>query len=162
MHYIIYSKGTSPTGRALAERLQIPGGINPRTKAIDLLIRWGSSVSVPIKPKLVLNKKPNIEQATNKMLAMEIMRAKGISIPEIITLDQASELRGYITKTSPVLGRKLHHTQGRDLILCLQAADVRRILNRGESDYFVRYIQTKREYRIHVFQGKIIRVNQKL
>jgi glutathione synthase/RimK-type ligase-like ATP-grasp enzyme len=159
MNFLLYSKGTSTTGRALAERLEIRGGIEPPEKPLKVLIRWGSTVSLPFKAKTVVNKLKNVRLATDKLASLGLMRGAGISVPEILTLVQAESLKKL---ANPLLGRKLHHTQGRDLILCLQMKDVRRILNRGESDYFVSYIPTKREYRVHVFNGKIIRVSQKL
>lgn len=160
MAFILYSKGTSPTGSALAQRLGIKGGTEPPEKRVDVLIRWGSTAKVPLVPRLVLNRANAIGLATDKMASWEILKKNSVPVPEIFTADVAESKKGLLGAT--VLGRKQFHSQGTDIILCLQAADVRRCLNRAESDYFVVYIPTKREYRIHVFKDRVIRENQKL
>ncbi len=163
MAFILYSPGTSITGRALAERLGIPGGTTPPNTREDFIIRWGSTKRIPIKPSRVINKLTNVALTADKLQSLAVLSNAGITTPEIITAAKADELRGYLGREKfPVLGRRIHHTQGRDIVLCLQAIDVRRVLNRGESDYFSVYIPTKREFRIHIFQGKNIRTNQKL
>ena len=160
MAFILYSKGTAPTGKALAEALGIEGGSTPPKDRIDLLVRWGSTERIPFVPRLVLNRANAISLAADKLHSWEILKAQGISVPEIITNDVAQGADGLIKV--PTLGRKRHHTQGQDIVLCMQSRDVRRCIRRGESDYFVTYIPTDREYRIHVFKNKIIRVSQKL
>src|SRR5882672_12533578 len=160
MAFLFYSKGTAPTGKALAETLGINSGPTPPNDRIDLLIRWGSTERVPYVPRLVLNRATAISLAADKMHSWEVLKAQCISVPEIINLETAKTANGLIKL--PALGRARHHTQGRDIVLCMQAADVKRCINRGETDYFVVYIPTKREFRAHIFKDRIIRVNQKL
>lgn len=59
---------------------------------------------------------------------------------------------------APMLGRNRRHSRGSDIILCMQQADALRT----ERDYFVEYIPTAREFRIHVFGGRIIRSAEKV
>lgn len=160
MTFILYSPGTSVTGKALAEKLGIQGGTQPPKIKHNFIIRWGSTARIPLKPGRIINKLANVALTADKLQASRTLANAGVTTPEIFTTAQANELKGYIKL--PALGRRIHHTQGRDIILCLQAIDVRRAINRGESDYFIIYIPTKREFRIHVFNNKIIRVNQKL
>ncbi len=160
MAFLLYSNGTSTTGRALAERLGIRGGTHPPTERIGVLIRWGSTERVQLVPRFVLNRANAISLATDKIRSLETLKTQGVTVPDITSLDAANAAKGLIKL--PALGRKRHHTQGQDIVLCMQAADVKRCIARGESDYFVNYIPTKREYRLHVFNNKIIRINQKL
>ena len=153
MTYLLYSDSTSATGRELAEALGISCGTKPPTKRQDLVIRWGSAVQIPEKPKRVLNKRDAILLATNKLKSLQYLKQQGISVPTVWTRAEDAKV--------PVVARKIHHSQGADIMLCLQKQDLRRAINRKRA-YFVQYIPTDREYRAHVFRGDIIRVSQKL
>ncbi len=160
MAFLLYSAGTSVTGKALAQGLGIHAGTKPPAERLGILIRWGSTEKVPLTPRLVLNRASAITLATDKIRSLDALRAQGVAVPETISVNQALTANGLIKL--PALGRKRHHTQGQDIILCMQAKDVKRCITRGDSDYFVVYIPTRREYRVHVFNNQIIKVNQKL
>lgn len=153
MAYLLYSNSTSATGKELAAALGIACGSKPPSKKQNVLIRWGSTEQVSEKPGRVLNNRNAILLATNKLESLKHLKAAGITVPEVWT-------RGDQVKF-PALARKINHSQGADIILCLQKQDIRRAINRKRS-YFVEYIPTDREYRAHVFRGNIFRVNQKL
>lgn len=153
MAYLLYSDSTSATGRELAGALGIRCGTRPPGKKENLLIRWGSSVQVETRPGKVLNNRRAILLSTNKFESLRTLRNQGVGTPE--TWTNAEDV------LFPALARKINHSQGSDIILCLQKQDVRRALNRGRK-YFVRYIPTDREYRAHVFRGQVFRINQKL
>ena len=73
----------------------------------------------------------------------------------------------------PAIGRPDKHTRGRALWLCHTEEDVREALagrkNRNGTQkraatHFMEYISTERaprEYRVHIFLGKVIRVSEK-
>jgi glutathione synthase/RimK-type ligase-like ATP-grasp enzyme len=157
--YIFYCNATSATGRALAEALHIPGGTTPPRKKEDVLIRWGNSEGIPTMATRTLNKKKAIELATDKMAAWRAFQEAGIASPEIVTAEEAKRVKGKIH--TPSLGRRRHHSQGKDIVLCLQQKDVIHAMNNG-SDYFSEYVPTNREYRVHVFGNRAVRINQKL
>lgn len=81
------------------------------------------------------------------------MADAGINTPAaFVNFDEALEAFGY-----PILGRKIRHTRGLDINLILQRRDDRRT----PSDYYIPYIPTNREYRIHVVREKVIGIRGK-
>lgn len=154
MAYIIYSNSTSATGRALAEALGIRGGTRPPSVRHNVVIRWGSVERLPIAPARVCNSRDAVALAMNKLESLRVMGRSRVRVPRVW-------VKGEADVDFPVLARKINHSQGADIMLCLQQQDLRRAANRGRK-YFVKYIPTDREYRVHVFNGEIVRVNQKL
>ena len=153
MTYLLYSDSTSATGKELAETLGVRCGSKAPEKKENLIIRWGATIQIPIRPNKVLNNRNAILLCTNKFESLRHLRNNGISTPEAWDHPQEVQL--------PALARKIKHSQGSDIMLCLQKQDVRRAIRRGRR-YFVKYIPTAREYRAHVFRGEIFRINQKL
>lgn len=158
--FFAYHKTTSPTGSVIGSALQIPFGSNPEDgydqgNAVDFLIRWGTRKKRRMDEQYptVLNKCEAIEKASDKLLSLSIMREAGVNVPNWAeSLDEAIEEFGY-----PLLGRTINHARGTDINLILQRADARR----QSSDYFLQYIPTVREFRIHVVRDKVIRVQGK-
>lgn len=151
MNYLVYSNESCVTGRALGEELGIPHGHIIPQQPIETLIRWGSRATISPIPSRVINKLKALKLASNKLESLMILDSAGIRIPPY----------GAAPKSFPCLARKEHHTQGNDIVLCMQEADTRRALNSG-CTYFTSYIPTKAEYRVHVFDGEIIKVSQKV
>lgn len=165
MIFILYSHLTRGTGANLAQRLNIAGGEEVPTDEIDLLIRWGSTGSVKLNPKRVLNKKDSIALAANKLDSLIRMQEAKISVPNTLPLEMLTQLTLAEVATKglkfPVLARNIQHTRGKDILLCLQNKDLARAVRWGRT-YLVEYIATDREYRVHVFNGAIIRTSQKV
>ena len=165
MLFFLYSPLTRGTGAILAERLEIEGGEKVPDVKIDLLIRWGSTASAKINPKKVLNKKDSIALAANKFESLIKMQQAEVPVPKTVALEMLAEptLAEVFKKglKLPVLARDTHHTRGKDILLCLQNKDLRRALRWGRN-FLVEYISTEREYRVHVFNGEIIRTSQKV
>ena len=158
MNFLLYHSSTAPTGRELATTIGIDGGTIPPESKVDTLIRWGNGALLRFKPTRVINKRSALTLAANKLISLVVLKGEQLSVPEIITLEQIRD--GY-HPTFPILGRKRHHSQGTDIVLCLQNIDVQRAISRGESDYFIQYVPTQREYRVHIFRNEVIRVSQK-
>lgn len=120
----------------------------------DRLIRWGARGGTSdAAHERVLNPAIAIARASNKLESLTILADRGIPVPAWDT-DPAAlvELAGY-----PILGRRTQHARGTDIVLCLQ----RRDYVRRPRDYYVAYIPTTREYRLHVAGGEVIRVQGK-
>lgn len=119
------------------------------------VVRWGSRAWLPADwgVERVLNTADAIERASNKLESLHLLREAGIPVPDFDT-DPASlvERTGY-----PILGRRTQHARGTDVVLCLQ----RRDYVRRPRDYYVSYVPTNREYRLHVAGGEVIRVQGK-
>jgi glutathione synthase/RimK-type ligase-like ATP-grasp enzyme len=158
MPFLLYSQNTSKTGRRLGRLLQIPHGRTPPDEAQDVLIRWGSSTRVAHRPQRVLNTKKGIEQVTDKLKALEQLRVHHVPTPRVTRLTTHGSLE---MMNFPVLARRIHHQEGRDIVLCMQVADVQQAQRNG-SEYVVEYIPTRTEYRMHVFNQEIIRSSQKV
>lgn len=171
--FFLYHRTTSPTGRLLAKALGIPyGHLGPgqaarRTERIQSsliraqrIIRWGSQQQLPTgcQPEHTLNGAAALSTASNKLRALEKLTAAGVSVcpyslPEGIAYPL--ELARLREPSQVVLGRSLHGTKGGDI----------RVFHEGETprgcDFYTAYIPNTREYRVHVFQGEVIRVQGK-
>lgn len=165
MHFILYSAITRGTGNSLAQKLGIEGGEAAPNGPIDLLIRWGSSASVPNIPRKVLNKKEAVALASDKFESLLKLKAANVPVPKMLVLTELQQFtlqevsaRGL---KQPILARESKHTQGKDILLCLQNKDLRRAVRWGKN-FLIEYIPTDREYRVHVFGNEIIRTSQKV
>jgi glutathione synthase/RimK-type ligase-like ATP-grasp enzyme len=163
MARILYSNATSVTGKVLKQVLGINGGTMPSQNRDDVLIRWGATVSVPKKAGKTLNKQSAITLATQKLASLNVMQEKHISVPVVLQPNEAAKWMSYAK--GALLGRRVNHTQGKDIVFCLQTSDVARALTLPTSerpDFFTAYIPTKREFRVHVFGNEVIKVSEKV
>jgi glutathione synthase/RimK-type ligase-like ATP-grasp enzyme len=159
--FFAYHNRSKPTGELLAKMLQLPHGIFPsendtniRPIMDDTLIRWGSRTDEWVDEHYdkVVNSCEAIKRCSDKLQSLELMDMAGINVPEYSDDPESLiEQFGY-----PILGRNRHHARGTDIKLVLQKRDLRR-----QKDYYVRYIPTNREYRIHVVGDEVIRVQGK-
>lgn len=151
--YFLYHKRSAPTGRVLAAALGCEHGLaTPANASPDVLIRWGSRVTGPnghTATRRIINKSAAISAASDKLGSLTTMRAEGVRVPDFNT--DATAL------SFPFLGRARSHARGTDVVLCLQRADYKR----RPRDYYVQYIPTVREFRVHVAGGQVIRVQGK-
>lgn len=170
MAYLLYSRGTKETGSYLGDLLQIEHGTEPPERREDILIRWGSSVAVPHRPAVTLNRRAAIETATNKFLSLEVMHRNNISVPRFSSVQDMVRQHGEHITTDvfrnlgyrvPILARNRAHTRGQDVLLCLQDIDFARAI-KWDREFFIEYIPTKSEYRVHVFRNNVIRVSEKV
>lgn len=167
MDYLVFSKVTAKTGQLLAEKLGIRCGETIPNEPIRVLIRWGATVASPRRPELTLNKRDAIVAAADKLGAVKRLTEAGVLCPDVLGIQDVARQQNpadFLRRTGweyPFLARKLHHTRGKDILLCLQNKDVERAIRWGK-DYLSKYVPTAREYRVHVFNGEIIRVSQKV
>lgn len=158
-NFLLYSNATSTTAKALIEKLKekkvkIDGGSKDPGK-VPILIRWGSQLAVAAHPGKVLNSKAAIAKASNKETALVTFKENGIRIPKTM---KAAEVK---PEDFPVLGRKAHHIAGNDIILCLQKNDLDEASKLG-CTHFTKYIPTRTEFRIHVWEDQVIKVSEKV
>lgn len=152
--FLLYHGASHVTGNRLGDYLGIPHGRECRER-YDYLIRWGSRASVEYRPsETVINSQRALRENTDKLQSLRTLRDSGIPTPEWTTdRDEISETFGY-----PALGRSESHTRGEDIDLILQWRDA--YLTSG-NDYFVEYIPTDLEYRMHVIDGEVVQVHEK-
>jgi glutathione synthase/RimK-type ligase-like ATP-grasp enzyme len=168
--FFAYHARSQPTGELLGAILQLPHGFfpserdtNQRPIMDDILIRWGSRTDewVDAHFERVINSSEAINKCSNKLASLEAManwpygvgeEGNEINVPAFSQNPyELIEEYGY-----PILGRKMRHARGTDIKLILQERDLRKAC-----DYYTVYIPTRREYRIHVVNDEVIRVQGK-
>jgi len=153
-HRILYSRATSATGRLLGNVLGIRGAAtHPDGERSDTLIRWGSSARVARRPRTVINRRQSIEAATDKLGSLLLLQQEHVRIPTIYRRGEVPNDVGIY----PLLGRQRTHRQGADIVLCMQRLD----LEHSGAEFYTKYIPTAREFRVHVFQGDILKISEK-
>jgi hypothetical protein len=152
--FLLYHGASHVTGNRLGDYLGIPHG-RECTDRYDYLIRWGSRSSVSFRPReTVINSQSAIRENTDKLNSLDVLRNSGIPTPEYVQdRDRIRDTFGY-----PALGRAENHTRGEDINLILQWRDA---YLTSDNDYFVEYIPTDLEYRMHVVNGEVVKVHEK-
>lgn len=151
--FFLYHRRSRPTGEVLARALNMDHGeFMPGRSIRPALIRWGSRAP-GFHGEQTLNGVSAIELASNKLESLAILRDRGIPVPE-----WDSDPQSLVDRVGfPILGRRIQHARATDVVLCLQRRDWRR----RPRDYYVQYIPTNREYRLHVAGGEVIRIQGK-
>lgn len=145
---LTYSGRSAPTAQKIADE----GGFD-LNRGSRGQINWGRNFA-----DTELN--PDISNATNKRRMRELFREHGVPMPELI------ERTGFID--SPIVGRPDHHMKGRGFWLCRNYDDVQKALRgtrkKKAATHFMEYISPERaprEYRVHIFKDKSIRISEK-
>lgn len=148
--YLLYNDSGLETGSKIGDMLEIKHGSKP-TEVYDYLIRWGDVSNVKYQPRMrELNKKVVLDNIIDKYRALEIMSSVGIPTPAFSKDWKELQL--------PILGRRFKHTQGEGIRLILQEEDIKH----SKSDFYTEYIPKKKEYRVHVFEGDVIIITEKI
>lgn len=146
MSYLAYFAKTRPTGKKLAEALGFTHfGVTPPSDT-DLLLRWGNAKRAPRgEPGTCINQAAAIWSAGDKYTSLQKLSEAGIRVPDH-------------SLNPPPLGgdtwlvRSRRGFGGKDILIHDGAA-------RGE--WYSKFIPNDREYRIHVVNGEVIRVQRK-
>lgn len=152
MNYIFYHGNSSVTGKELKRVLGIDGGTEGPSSRPEKIIRWGNRGDSRFNASgAVLNTKSALSNAGNKQRALELMAGAHINVPPAVDRF-AGEL---------IIGRTDSHMQGRGAFLITSQRDFDLAKNNLGCSHFMKYIPTKREYRVHVFKGEIIAKSEK-
>lgn len=148
---IVYSGKSRPSAEKIAQESE---DINiSRTSNGD--VNWGRA-----RANTALN--PDISKTTNKRLMRELFKEHGVPMPELYQV--ANPLWGGFR--FPVVGRPDRHTKGRGLWKCYSQADIIRAVRgtrrKKAATHFMEYVEADREYRVHIFKGKSIRISEKI
>lgn len=119
-------------------------------------INWGR-----YKANTKLN--PDISNVTNKRVMRELFAEHGVPMPKLIPLEDV--LLYLQTTATPVIGRSERHSKGRGLWRIdsperLKLA-VRGTRKKKPATHFMEVVDAPREYRVHIFLGKSIRISEK-
>lgn len=136
---------------------------NYRPFRSHLIINWGNSTCpnwmLPNHP--VLNRWDFVRRASNKLTAFQTMQEVGVSIPEFTT-DWQEASRWLREGTNVVERNILSSHSGRGIIIRIGNTEPEHITQVTPTcPLFVKYIKKQDEYRIHVFQGRVIDAQQK-
>lgn len=121
---------------------------NPRR----VVINWGCLDALSVSGKL-MNVPTAISIARNKLLAFNLLkRTEGVNIPKYWTsLEEANnERKGIVLERHTLTGQS-----GAGIVVRREGESL------GSAPLYVRYVRKQREYRVHVFDGKAIAVQQK-
>lgn len=157
--YKLYSEGARALATAL-DTICVKHDGRYRPRANDLIINWGSS-TVPnwyqqTEIEQTLNHPLNVAQAVNKLTTLQLLQRNGVPTPEWTT-DYYTALRWWKIGEAIVERHNLKGSKG----------DGIRIINTDEVDevtvapLYTKLIQRAREYRVHVFDGQVIDLQQK-
>jgi glutathione synthase/RimK-type ligase-like ATP-grasp enzyme len=126
-----------------------------RPKARSLIINYGSNArpAWPVVGKW-LNDPSNCASAGNKLRAFEAFKAAGVAIPDFTTDSRVATQ--WISDGAVVVVRTiLNGHSGRGIVLADTAA---KLVN---APLYVKYKKKRKEFRVHVFQGKVIDTAEK-
>lgn len=101
---------------------------------------------------------PDISKTTNKRVMRVLFQENGVPMPKLYVLEGAD-------LQFPCVGRPDRHTKGRGFWKCNNMDDVRKALRgtrkKRAATHFMEYVESDREYRVHIFNGKSIRISEK-
>lgn len=158
MIHLAYTRASRPTGRALAEALNLSShGIRRPLTSPTILIRWGSRVYPLGYPEKVFNNATAIRKASDKLTALDILEEQGIPhVPYFRTWEEAKAHGGVI------LGRRRRGMQGRDIVAYPPDETMEVSGFAGPShEWYSIYKQPTREMRLHVVGDEVIRIQGK-
>lgn len=119
-------------------------------------INWGRSSA-----NTTLN--PDISSSTNKRIMRELFAENGVPAPKLYLDIEAIEQA--INSGGTLIGRSEYHSKGRGFWVVDSMSRVQ-IASRGTrkkkpATHFVEVVVAPREYRVHIFRGRSIRISEK-
>lgn len=159
--FVLYSKKCANTGKAIVKGLQeagvkASGGVESPSDTDCHLIRWGTSAKSKVYSGNVFNKREAVGNATDKFLALEILRKARIPVPVF-----GSDLS--VFDNLPILWRGRNHHAGNEFRLIKTLKDFRDEVKRGPTEgYYMDFIDKVREYRIYSTADETIICYEKL
>ena len=138
----IYTKRAFSVPKLISETLSCRRGLKlPRNKN-TLILNWGRQADFSEYP-YVINR-----TIKNKLTAFKLFKENKVKCPDFWFTIPIDNL--------PVLGRDKTHFQGKDIVLIKNSKDY------VYKDFYVKYIDKKQEFRVHLFEDTIINISKKL
>lgn len=105
---------------------------------------------------------PDISNATHKRHMRELFADNDVPAPKLLSVGEAIE---HVLSGGKVVGRPDRHMKGRGFWLCRTAAEVKQAMlgtrTKRAATHFMEYIEAPREYRVHIFLGRSLRISEK-
>lgn len=158
---IAYSGKSRPSALKIASELNNQVElIRDSTTPVD--VNWGRA-----NANSQLN--PDISNVTNKRRMRELFKEHGVPMPRLVSRDEICTLAIRNERIGPFIGRPDKHTKGRGLWKICNVTQLNRALRgtrkKKAATHFMEYIDKERaprEYRVHIFKGKSIRISEKV
>lgn len=107
---------------------------------------------------------PDISNSTNKRVMRELFREHDVPMPTLYT--EYDEIAQAISGGNTLIGRSDKHSKGRGLwrvdSMRRVAIAMRGTRKKKPATHFMEFIEAPREYRVHIFLGKSIRISEKV
>lgn len=152
-------KGYSQSAKALVNSLRplamLKKQLTPVKGRKKVLLNWGhSSPQFSLAGVVVLNKPAAVANASNKLTALRMMKDAGINVPDFsANIDDA---KIWIDEERIVLCRTLlRANSGKGIVIAKEDDEL------VTAPLYVKYIRKEKEYRLHVFCGKVIDMVEK-
>lgn len=159
MQPVIYPyKVGSSSARALAQSMDTKC-VYPNRRYVykprHLIINWGNSTTPDWFNDRVtmLNSPDAIGAASNKLTCFQALQREGVQIPDFT--EERDEATEWLDEGGKVLVRHLLRASGGRGIELIQEGDL------PTAPLYVKYVKKQDEYRVHVFGGAVIDVQQK-
>lgn len=152
------SDGCRSLSRATGvKRLKLPHSrFRPRQN--DVIVNWGRS-EAPFANANYINKPAHVAVATSKLASLRRMKDAGVQVPEFTT-DRAV-VSTWLNDKKRVLARTLDRASGGRGIVELVRGEDGRLPTIPYAPVYTKYVPKKAEYRVHVWRGQVIDVQQK-
>lgn len=151
---LTYSGRSRPSAMAIAAESESISAVRSRFGDVN----WGR-----YRANTKLN--PDISNSTNKRVMRELFREHGVPMPNLYGRGTILTHDGEGRLLKPVVGRPNIHMKGRGFWLCKTIQDVERALRgtrkKRAATHFMEYVEADREYRVHIFKGRSIRISEK-
>jgi hypothetical protein len=162
--YIFGYNPGSRSARSLAKALNIPFIRHEGSKFLarrdKLVINWGASRFPDfIRGTQVINSPDDVHACSNKLAFFEKMSEGGTGPRVVDWTTDAEQALEWVEDGVVVVARKVLNGSGGDGIVFL---DKRNVGNHLDAPLFTAYKPKKEEYRVHVFEGMVLDVQQKL
>ena len=147
-------KPGSQSAKALVDSLRplavIKKQRTPMLGRKKVLLNWGhSSPAFNLAGTTVLNKPEAINKASCKLTALKIMRAAGVLVPDFTS--DINEAKEWTEDERIVFCRTmLRANSGKGIVIAKLSSEV------VQAPLYTKYIRKEKEYRLHVFCGKVI------
>jgi len=159
---IAYSKFSAPSAQRIAEQGEVD---LVRSSTAEVDVNWG-------RASAAASLNADTSNATNKRVMRELFAQHGVPMPTLFTPQEVvQQVMTHLAAGEtlpPLIGRPDRHSKGRGLWLVTSAQDFDRALRgtrkKRAATHFMEYISKERaphEYRVHIFQGRSIRISRK-
>jgi carbamoylphosphate synthase large subunit len=127
-----------------------------RPRPTDIVINWGNARNPDswVPPQNMLNKPEAVNVAGNKLATFDALKNAGISIPEYTT--SSVEASNWIHEGHVVVERQVLRGHSGEGIRIVRDVD-----DLQAAPLYVKYKKKKNEYRVHVFNGTVLFIQEK-